>query len=186
MAAPTSSPSPFADLSILLVDDSEHMLDIVKTMLRAFGVGRVLSAPDGEAGLAVLKRTAVDVIIVDYQMQSLDGTAFVRKVRADATNPCREAPIIMLTAHAERYRVEEARDAGVTEFWRKPVTPVDLYRKLLSVTQTKRAFVRASSFAGPDRRRRSDAAPERPDRRAGGKSAEYVDAPRSTQERPPR
>jgi predicted metal-binding transcription factor (methanogenesis marker protein 9) len=61
------------------------------------------------------------------------------------------------TAYAEKSRVEAARDAGVTEFCAKPVTAVELYRKVCSVINSPRSFVRTKMYFGPDRRRRSKA-----------------------------
>lgn len=174
---------PLDHLHVLVVDDNEHMVEIVKVLLRGFGVGRTLSALDGESGLALLRRTPVDVAIVEYQMRSMDGDMFVRQVRADSASPCQRIPIIMLTAHSERFRVEAARDAGVTEYCRKPVTAVDLYRKLQSVTQNHRRFVDVTAYHGPDRRRRREGSPAGADRRDGGKSVEYIEPQSSTEDR---
>jgi response regulator RpfG family c-di-GMP phosphodiesterase len=62
----------------------------------------------------------------------------------------------MLTAYAERSKVEAARDSGVTEFCAKPVTTTELYKKVCAVINTPRSFVRTSVYFGPDRRRRKD------------------------------
>jgi DNA-binding response OmpR family regulator len=60
----------------------------------------------------------------------------------------------MLTAHSEQEYVVAARDKGVTEFLAKPFNVDGLYRRLSSVIARPRAFVNASSYFGPDRRRR--------------------------------
>ena len=64
--------------------------------------------------------------------------------------------IVMLTAYAEKSKVEQARDSGVTEFCAKPVTATELYRKVCAVINTPRSFIRTSVYFGPDRRRRKD------------------------------
>jgi DNA-binding NarL/FixJ family response regulator len=62
----------------------------------------------------------------------------------------------MLTAYAERSKVEAARDAGVTEFCAKPVTATELYKKICVVINAPRSFIRTPIYFGPDRRRRNN------------------------------
>ncbi len=59
----------------------------------------------------------------------------------------------MLTAHSEQSRVIAARDAGVNEFCSKPVTANELFRKVASLVDHPRQFIKTASFFGPDRRR---------------------------------
>ena len=51
------------------------------------------------------------------------------------------------------HRVIEARDAGVTEFLAKPISPKSLYTRVHSIVTRPREFVRTKSYFGPDRRR---------------------------------
>jgi DNA-binding response OmpR family regulator len=59
----------------------------------------------------------------------------------------------MITGHTERYRVEAARDAGVTEFLAKPIAAHNLFARITEILERPRAFVRCESYFGPDRRR---------------------------------
>jgi two-component system chemotaxis response regulator CheY len=77
-------------------------------------------------------------------------------MRTATDSPNHFVPIIMLTAYAERSKIEAARDAGVTEFCAKPITATELYRKVCAVINTPRSFIRTSVYFGPDRRRRRD------------------------------
>jgi DNA-binding response OmpR family regulator len=61
----------------------------------------------------------------------------------------------MVTGHSERHYIEQARDAGVTEFLSKPITARALYLRIMEVIERPRQFVRAPTFAGPDRRRKT-------------------------------
>ena len=143
-------------LAILIVDDNVHMVNIVKTILRGFGIKIFYEATDAAEAFDIVRTGVVDIIIVDYQMDLLDGTDFVRLVRKgdDIANPF--LPIIMLSAHSERQRIIAARDAGITEFCCKPVTAKELYKKLSAIINSPRQFVRTSSYFGPDRRRHDD------------------------------
>jgi two-component system chemotaxis response regulator CheY len=66
------------------------------------------------------------------------------------------APIILVTGYSARPRVEEARDAGVTEFLVKPFTATDLTRRLQHVINNPRNFIDYNGYFGPDRRRKAD------------------------------
>jgi len=141
------------------------MLNIVKTILRGFGAVHVFEAKETQEALNRLKHDAIDIIVLDYLMGDEDGVAFLRKLRHEADGPAPYVPVIMLTAHSEKTRVEAARDAGVTEFCAKPVTAAEMIRKVAAVIDHPRHFVRADSYFGPDRRRRDDPAYKGPERR---------------------
>ena len=81
------------------------------------------------------------------------GQVLVRTA-SDTPNPM--LPVIMLSGHTEPKRVAEARDAGVTDFLSKPVSPKALYLRIEQVILRPRQFVRAKAFEGPDRRRHRD------------------------------
>lgn len=156
-----------ASLSVLIVDDDVHVIKIVRTLLRGFGVRLIEEALDAAEAFEKLNCTKFDVIIVDYMMRPLDGLDFIRLVRTakDSANPL--VPIIMLTAFADEARVKEARDAGVNAFLCKPVTASDLHQRLLGVVQRPRPFIRAETYVGPCRRRgrREDPGYKGPERR---------------------
>ena len=152
-------------LRVLIVDDNHHMINIVKTILRGFGIKDYYEARDAVEAFDIVRCESIDFVIVDYQMEILDGTDFVRLVRTADDSPNPYIPIIMLTAYSERSKVEQARDSGVTEFCCKPVTATELYRKVASVINTPRPFVRTSVFFGPDRRRRDLDSYHGPERR---------------------
>lgn len=158
-------PAQLDRLRILIVDDNHHMINIVKTILRGFGVKDFLEARDAAEAFDRVKEGLVDIIIVDFQMDLLDGVDFVRLVRTGEDSPNPYVPIIMLTAYSERSRVMAARDAGVTEFCCKPVTATDVWMKLASCLDHPRPFVKSANYFGPCRRRHKGVY-EGPERRA--------------------
>lgn len=160
-------------LKVLIVDDNSYMLSILRTLLHGFGIKAIYESRDPAEAFDMVRSDSVDIIITDYQMDILDGLDFVRLVRTADDSPNPLIPIIMLSAYSERRRVQRARDAGVTEFCCKPITPRDMFAKLIAVINTPRPFIRNKSFFGPDRRRQ---APDNhiyhgPERRAGAKAA---------------
>jgi CheY-like chemotaxis protein len=149
----------------LVVDDNVHMIQLVKTILKGFGAAHVFEAKNPAEAFHALGHDAIDIIVLDYVMGEEDGVGLVRKIRRDEASPNPYIPIIMLTSHSERRRVETARDAGVNEFCTKPVTPAELLRKIAAVIDHPRAFVRNDAYFGPDRRRHHDPNYTGPERR---------------------
>jgi CheY-like chemotaxis protein len=85
-------------------------------------------------------------------MIPLDGIDFIRLVRRDPESPCRDTPILLLTAHTEPHRVRAARDAGVNHVLTKPISFTSLYQAIATIIEDERPFVRSEAYAGPDRR----------------------------------
>ena len=144
-------------LNFLVVDDNKHMRNLVKSILGALGVRTIMEAADGADALKELRHFAADIIILDWNMDPLDGLDLTRMVRqpADSANPF--VPIIMLTGHTEMKRVIEARDSGINEFLAKPVSAKRLYERIKSVIEKPRSFIEVkgmTAYFGPDRRRR--------------------------------
>lgn len=145
----------FAATKVLVVDDEHYMRKVVRTLLMSIGIRTVYEAPDGPAGLELIRNMAPDVVIVDWQMPGLDGASFVRMVRSPDTFPFPDVPIIMLTGHGERSRVIEAVQIGVNEFLLKPVSSKALQSRLLSVLTKPRPIVQSGGYYGPVPRRMS-------------------------------
>ena len=143
-------------LKVLVVDDNHHMINIIKTILRGFEVKDFFDASNAADAFSLIRTTPFDLIITDYAMDPINGCEFTKLIRTSEDSPNHFVPIIMLTAYAEKSKVEAARDAGVTEFCAKPVTATELYRKVCTVINTPRSFIRTSVYFGPDRRRRKD------------------------------
>ena len=142
-------------LKALVVEDNAHMRALLRSRLLALGLRDVTEAANGEAAFAMLREHGADLILTDLSMTPIDGIAFTRAVRSAEDSPNPYVPIIMVTGHTARHRVEAARDAGVTEFLAKPVTVQNLLLRVLEIVERPRAYVRCSGYFGPDRRRRT-------------------------------
>ena len=138
-----------ASTKVLVVDDEYYMRKVVRTLLMGIGVRTVYDAPDGPAGLEIIRSRGPDVVIVDWQMPGLDGGSFVRMVRSPDTFPFPDIPIIMLTGHGERSRVTEAVQIGVNEFLLKPVSSKALQDRMVSVLTKPRPIVQSGGYYGP-------------------------------------
>lgn len=145
----------FYGINVLLVEDNQPILDLTKSILLTFGVGRVVTARNGEKGYQEFCSYNPDLVIADWMMTPMDGIALTKLIRNDKRSPNQFCPVILMTGFSERRRVIQARDAGVTEFLVKPFNARDLYRRIAQVVERPRQFVKADSFFGPDRRRKN-------------------------------
>lgn len=124
--------------TILLVEDNEMNRDMLIRRLERRGFA-VISAADGEAGMALARSAAPDLILMDMSLPELDGWEATRRLKADpATRPI---PVIGLTAHAMPGDEQKCRAAGCDDYDTKPV---DLARLL-----AKAERLLAGSPAGP-------------------------------------
>jgi len=156
----------FQDMRVLICDDSRHIRALVRTCLAAFGIKDIEEAADADASLEVLKETNPDLVITDWNMPPTSGLAFVEKIRRSGEAPNPYVPIIMLTGHTEVEKVKIARDAGVSSFLAKPVSAHSLYKRLVSLVEDQRLYVRSNDFFGPDRRFKSLQEQQGPERRS--------------------
>jgi two-component system, chemotaxis family, chemotaxis protein CheY len=155
----------FDKLKLLVIDDNQQMRKLISTIMIAFGAPSILEAESAEKAWVILGKIPVDIIMVDWQMEGMNGLEFVKKVRNAPDSPNPFIPIIMLTGHTHIDHVRMARDAGANEFLAKPVSVKGLLSRLISVIENPRPFVRAKDYFGPCRRRRSNAAFGGPERR---------------------
>ncbi len=139
----------FHATKVLVVDDEHYMRKVVRTLLMSVGVRTIYEAPDGPAGLELIRTMAPDVVVLDWEMPGLDGPGFVRMVRSPETFPFPDVPIIMLTGHGERSRVIEAIQIGVNEFLLKPVSSKALQDRMVAVLAKPRPVVKSGDYYGP-------------------------------------
>lgn len=100
---------------VLLVDDEEKLIVNVKIFLEMNGFA-VVTASDGEEGLAKLKSEKPDIVVTDVMMPGMDGFTMLKEIRMN--DQYRDIPIIMLTAKesiSDLYELE-----GANEFLPKP------------------------------------------------------------------
>lgn len=155
MAVNASTETAFEKLRIAIADDNAAMRGIVRTVLTGFGVQAIYEAADAQAALDIVRAESIDVLICDWKMTPVDGLTLVRTLRDPKRSPSPLLPVIMLTAYGETDRVQQARDAGVTEYMVKPFCAEGLYARLRAIVNRPRPFVRTREFFGPDRRRLS-------------------------------
>lgn len=145
----------FDKVRFLVVDDNDASVQIVRTVLKALGVKEVAATATLTRALQKLETEKTDIVILDLLLGEQDGLEFLRSIRREDHRHA-FLPVLVLSAYTDKERVEAARDAGATEVCAKPISPAELYRKLVTMIAEPRAFVRSPGYFGPDRRRRND------------------------------
>jgi len=141
-----------AGVNFLVVDDNHHTRTIVSAILAAAGAEGIREAGDGQAAFEVVRDFGIDIAIVDFHMSPVDGVQFTKFIRTSPESSNPYLPIIMMTGDSAISRVHQARDAGVTEFVTKPLSPKSVLARVNSVIMKQRVFVRSNDYFGPDRR----------------------------------
>ena len=111
---------------VLVVDDSSTMRKIILRSLNAVGVTDTAEAGDGSEAVAMFKKGEFDMVLTDWNMPGKTGLEVVQEIRAQDAN----IPIIMITTEAEKGRVMQAIQAGVSDYLVKPFTADTLREKL--------------------------------------------------------
>ncbi|MCE8002663.1 putative bifunctional diguanylate cyclase/phosphodiesterase [Billgrantia ethanolica] len=107
--------------TVLVVDDDPTIRLLIASGLQRQGY-RVLLAADGQLGLEVFGQQAPDLVLVDADMPRLDGFGTLRAIRSgQAGIDGRYVPLLMLTGHDDVGSINDAFDAGATDFMPKPI-----------------------------------------------------------------
>jgi DNA-binding response OmpR family regulator len=110
-------------LTVLIVDDECHVVDLVRVTLEDDRV-QIHEAADGETALAIAESMAVDLVFLDVHLPDVSGLEVCRRLRAQ---PGGVTPrIVMLTAAAQQDDVVRGLAAGADEYLTKPFSPIHL------------------------------------------------------------
>jgi len=140
-------------LCVLVVDDNQYMRKMIRNLLVNCGIKDIYEAADGIAALDTIRTVGPHAVILDWEMPLLSGAELVRIVRSPGVFPVPDVPIIMLSAHGERWRVVEAMRLGVNEYLIKPVSAKALYDGLVAITTQPRPAVHLGDYYGPEPRK---------------------------------
>ncbi len=118
-------------MPILVVDDYQTMVRIIRNLLKQIGYENVDDAADGEDALRKIKEKPFALIISDWNMEPMTGFQLLQKVRE--TRGSAEIPFIMVTAESKTDNVVAARRAGVSHYIVKPFNAATLKAKIDAV-----------------------------------------------------
>lgn len=166
-------------VNVLLVDNDTKILELLSGVLKRLGFGSARIARDGFEAIDIMELHQIDLVVTDWELKPMseiaaedvgpnpvittdweldpptDGASFVRYLRSAPSSPNRYIPIIMLTGPTMRDNVEYARDSGVSEVLKKPITAKVLCDRIIACVEAPRSFITSPTYKGPDRRRRN-------------------------------
>ena len=99
--------------TILLVEDDETLLTTLSSILEQNNF-RVITARDGELGLALAKEEHPDIALLDIMVPKLDGVALLKKLRED--EHLKDIPVMMLTNRDDIETVSDSLKGGAFDY----------------------------------------------------------------------
>ena len=130
-----------AALTILTIDDEEHILELLKFTLEKSGY-KVVQAQSGEEGLRFLQLNHVDLIVLDLMLPGIDGLEVLRKIRANQNY--KDIPIIMLTAKSEEIDTVLGLEMGADDYVGKPFGSHELLARIKAVFRRTNKIIEES------------------------------------------
>jgi two-component system chemotaxis response regulator CheY len=124
MAIDTSMP-------VLVVDDYNTMIRIIRNLLRQLGFEQIDDASDGRVALAKMRERKYGLVISDWNMEPMTGYELLQQVRSDPG--LQATPFIMVTAESKTENVIAAKKAGVNNYIVKPFNAQTLKTKIDAV-----------------------------------------------------
>ena len=119
---------------ILVIEDEPAIQELIAVNLEHAG-HRVQRAHNAAEADAMIREVRPDLIVLDWMLPDLAGTALARRLRADARN--RDIPIIMLTARAQERDKIEGLESGADDYVTKPFSPKELLARIKAVLRRR-------------------------------------------------
>src|SRR6185503_5272400 len=112
---------------ILIIEDTENNRVLLTRRLKPKG-HEVLTADDGERGVALAQAELPDLILMDVGLPGIDGWTATRQLKSISAT--QKIPVIALTAHAMQGDRDKALEAGCDDYETKPIDFNRLFEKM--------------------------------------------------------
>lgn len=123
-----------AKQKLLIVDDEEDILELLRFNLSSEGF-EVVCAATGEEALEKLKFEAPDLILLDLMLPGVDGLEVARRLKSHSRT--REIPLVMLTAKGEEGDIVKGLELGADDYVTKPFSRKVLAARIRAVLRRK-------------------------------------------------
>ena len=116
------------NLRVLLVDDSPAARKFMRRVLENLGISHFAEADNGRIAAEYLAENLVDLVVTDYNMPEMDGSALVDHIRKNSWQ--QNVPILMVTSEKNQSRLAAVQASGVSGICDKPFEP-EMVKRLL-------------------------------------------------------
>lgn len=120
---------------VVVIEDEPHIATLVTTKFRNAGHD-VEAAPDGESGLALVLRSAPDLVLLDITMPRMDGYAVCQAIRAHYEGSASPL-VVLLSARSQLADRQRGFDAGCDDYIVKPFRPADLLTRVTELLEKR-------------------------------------------------
>lgn len=119
------------NLPVLVVDDNRHACRLLTTILSVITNSETRTCESPEEAFKLLRSWAPGLILTDFQMTPVNGLAFARELRKDASYDFQRKPILLMTAETpNKALVQEVKAAGIDAMLTKPIVPEALVARM--------------------------------------------------------
>lgn len=123
----------FEDLSVLVVEDSNSIRQLICSTLKKHGFQRVFEAVDGKDALDKAGIQPPDLIISDLNMPRVNGFEFLKAVLGHSV--LKTIPFVVLTSETDDETFKQTMKMGAADFIKKPFTETDFMIKIRSIVE---------------------------------------------------
>lgn len=121
--------------TVLIVDDEEHIRELLTGWIETLECCSVLQARNGEEGLEMARLKTPDVIVLDAVMPHMSGYELCRRLKEDERT--RDIPVIFLTVQNDIQDVVTGLEAGAHAYITKPFKPQELLARIRALLRFK-------------------------------------------------
>lgn len=118
------------NIQILVIDDEPVIRGLIGKWMDQLGCGATVTS-SGEEGLAQIRSTSFDLVLLDLNMPTLNGVETLKQIRATAP----DLPVVIMTAYFESKLMDDALDLGPLTILRKPLARERVEALVASVRQ---------------------------------------------------
>ncbi|MDQ3756252.1 MAG: response regulator [Actinomycetota bacterium] len=113
--------------TVLVVDDDPVIQKLLQVNFEMEGYS-VITAGDGEEGLAKAQAERPDAVVLDVMMPKMDGLEVARRLKGDPET--QGIPIVLLSAKAQQADIQAGTATGAEEYLTKPFDPLELLQRV--------------------------------------------------------
>ncbi len=121
--------------TVLVVDDDPVIQKLLQVNFEMEGYS-VITAGDGEEGLAKAQSAHPDAVVLDVMMPKMDGLEVARRLKDDEAT--KGIPIVLLSAKAQQADIQAGQATGADEYLTKPFDPLELLQRVGALIERTR------------------------------------------------